>query len=451
MNLDRSESSPPPKLNVLVIAYYFPPMGLSGVQRTLKFVKYLPDFGWRPIVLTAGETPYYAHDESLLDEIQPLVNSGHIRIARTAESGVPGGGKKPGGGKQRAWKVPSTRTQRLRSKIIQTIYQPDSRVRWKKPALALAEKVIREERIDAIFSTAPPFTDFIIARHLSRKHNIPYLMDYRDAWVGNSALNFYATPFHKAYAQKLEFECLRGSSAITVVNRWMKEVLLQRYDFLTHNDVTILPHGYDPEDLTLAEPFARSEMNTKKFRLTYSGILGAYYVGRVPLAFFQALKLAVEREPEFKKNLELVFVGVFQEEYRKAAKEAGLTENLRVMDYRPHVEAVATLLASDVLWFAMSRDVSAPGKLYEYIGTRKPILGLVPADGQAARILHEYGAGVVAPPDDVKAIAGKILELYAGWKSGGLRRRANEAFVKQFDRRELTQEVARQLGLILRS
>jgi glycosyltransferase involved in cell wall biosynthesis len=444
MNLDRLEEQDQPLLNVLVIAYYFPPMGLSGVQRTLKFVKYLPDFGWRPIVLTAGETPYYAHDESLLEEIGPLAQSGRVRIVRTTSSGIPGSPQK------RSMKVPSTTVQRLRSKLIQTFYQPDSRVRWKKPALELASKILAEERIDAIFTTAPPYTDFLIARELSRKFNIPYLRDYRDAWVANSTLNFYATPFHKAYARKLEYECLRGSRGITVVNRWMKEVLLRQYDFLSHNDVTILPHGYDCMDLEAANAESSLALDPSRFRLTYSGILGAFYVGRAPYTLFDALKIAAEKEPNLKRDLELLFVGVFQDEYRKSVEKAGLGGNLRVLGYRPHTESVAALLDSDVLWMAMAQDVSAPGKLYEYLGTRKPILGLVPAGSQAEKMLEEYGAGYTASPTDPRAAAEVVLSLYRMWRSNTLPRTVNEPFVQQFDRRTLTKELARQLGLMMR-
>ena len=136
MNIDLLEPGAPPGLNVLVIAYYFPPMGLSGVQRTAKFTKYLPEFGWRPIVLTAGETPYYAHDESLLDELAPLIERNHLRIVRTKESGAPASkvAKKDG----KSLKLPSAWYQRLRSKLIQTFYQPDSRIKWKHPATAVA-------------------------------------------------------------------------------------------------------------------------------------------------------------------------------------------------------------------------------------------------------------------------------------------------------------------------
>ena len=134
-------------------------------------MKYLPEFGWRPIVLTAGETPYYAHDQSLLAEIEPLVTEGKVRIVRTKESGAPAGSVARKEGRQ--LKLPSAAYQRFRSKVIQTVLQPDSRIRWKKSALALADKIFKEERIDAILATAPPYTDFLIAKELQAKYNVP--------------------------------------------------------------------------------------------------------------------------------------------------------------------------------------------------------------------------------------------------------------------------------------
>ena len=454
MNIDQLEPGSPPGLNVLVIAYYFPPMGLSGVQRTLKFVKYLPEFGWRPIVLTAGETPYYAHDPSLLEELQPLIDNGYVRIVRTEESGIPGFRRKGQRSKDKEMrressstlKLPSAGYQRLRSKIIQTVYQPDSRIRWKNSALSAADAIFKEERIDAIFTTAPPYTDFLIARELRDKYNVPYLMDYRDAWVSNPVLNFYITPFHKAYARKLEDECLRASSAITVVNRRMKEVLLEHYNFLSHEDVTIVPHGYDPADIARAMEIADDYRNPTKFRMTYGG---TFYVGRSPQILFEAIKLAVRKEPKLASDLELVFAGILQKEFQRMAQKAGLASNIVSKGYLPHIESIALLLASDVLWMTMSDDISAPGKLYEYLGTGRTILGLVPQNSQAEKILHEYGAGVAVPPKDIKAISEAILDLYRKWRVGSLPRNVNVPFVKTFDRRLLAKEMARQLGMML--
>jgi glycosyltransferase involved in cell wall biosynthesis len=432
-----------PKRNLLVIAYYFPPMGLSGVQRTLKFVKYLPEFGWRPIVVTPSETPYYAIDDSLLDEIRPQIEAGEIVIHRTKSSGAPGGklAKKDG----KLLKLPSDAYQRFRSKLIQTFLQPDSRIRWKKHALKLIDTIYKTERIDAILATAPPYTSFLIAHALRAKYGTPYLMDYRDAWVSNKVLNFYATPFHKAYARKLEDEVLRASDAVTVVNRRMKEVLIRDYEFLSHEDVTILPHGFDQEDIDKALPLVESMRDRARFRITYSG---AFYVGRSPKVMLEAAKEAIKRIPEIREHLELVFVGVLQKEYHAMIKRSGIEANVSEMGYLAHRESVAMLLASDVLWMTMSDDISAPGKLYEYFGTKKPILGLVPRHSQAERMLRDYGAGITIPPDDVKNLTEAILKLYHMWQRGGLPAKVDEAYVKTYDRRELTREMARQLALI---
>ena len=446
MNTDQLPPDAPQKLNVLVIAYYFPPMGLSGVQRTAKFVKYLPEFGWRPIVLTACETPYYAHDESLLEELNPLIESGNLRIVRTKESGAPA--KRVVAKDGKLLKLPRAWYQRLRSKLIQVIYQPDSRIKWKKYALAEADKIFAEEHIDAIFTTAPPYTDFLIARELRKKYDVPYLMDYRDAWVANPVLNFYATPFHKAYATKLEDACLRGSSAITVASRRMKEVILARYNFIGHEEVTIVSHGYDSEDMSVAWELADNYRKPEKFRLTYGG---AFYVGRSPQAMFEAAKLAISKEPTLKDDLEFVFVGILQKEFLRSAEKMGLASNILATGYLPHRESIAVLFASDVLWMTMSDDISAPGKLYEYFGTGRPILGLVPGRSVAEKQLMDYGAGIAVDPRDVGQISDALLDLYRKWKSGKLQRDVNVAFVRSFDRRDLTKEVARQLRLMLRT
>jgi len=447
VNIDLLEPGAPPGLNVLVVAYYFPPMGLSGVQRTMKFVKYLPEFGWRPIVLTAGEMPYYATDESLMQELDPLVDTDYVRIVRTEESGAPASilAKKEGA----ALKLPSARYQRIRSKLLQTIYQPDSRIKWKTPALEMADRIFAEERIDAIYATAPPYTDFLIARELSKRHNVPFLMDYRDAWVGNPALNFYATPFHKAYARKLEDECLRGSSAITVISRTMKEVLLRDYPFLSHEDVTILPHGYDPEDLVAAASHVDRFRKPEKFRMTYGGAFYVGYPGRSPVPMLEAVKRAIETEPQLENDLEMVFAGIVHKDYARSIEKMGLNHLVTAMGYLPHREEVALLLASDVLWMIASDPFSTPGKLYEYLGTHKPILGLVMPGGHAEKILKDYGAAVTVAPKDVDAIADAILDLYHRWKKTLLPKNVNLPFVESFNRRSLSKELARQLGLML--
>jgi glycosyltransferase involved in cell wall biosynthesis len=209
--------------------------------------------------------------------------------------------------------------------------------------------------------------------------------------------------------------------------------------------VTILPHGFDQEDIDKALPFVDSLKDPSRFRITYSG---AFYVGRSPKVMLDAAKEAIKRIPDLAKHLELIFVGVLQKDYHQLIKRSGLEANVTEMGYVAHRESVGMLLASDVLWMTMSDDISAPGKLYEYFGTKKPIIGLVPRHSQVERMLREYGAGITIPPDDTKNLTEAIIKLYHMWQRGGLPTKVDEAYVKSYDRRELTREMSRQLAMI---
>jgi glycosyltransferase involved in cell wall biosynthesis len=212
--------------------------------------------------------------------------------------------------------------------------------------------------------------------------------------------------------------------------------------------VVIVSHGYDPEDFRDAMAMVDKYRSPEKFRLTYGG---AFYVGRSPVPMFEAARLAIEREPAVANDLELVFAGILQREYSRAAEKLGLAEIVRSTGYLPHVEDLALLLASDVLWMTMSDDLSAPGKLYEYLGTGKPILGLVPERSEAEKVLHDYGAGIAVRPGDIKAISDALIELHRAWRKSMLPHNVNQPFVQSFDRQSLTKELARQLGLMLKT
>ncbi len=424
---------------VLVIAYYFPPMGLSGVQRTLKFVKYLSQFGWKPIILTTPiDTPYYAFDDTLLEELEGEIKSGKVIIYRTEPDPSLKGAQKKGG----ILKMPRRGFQRLRSKIIQIFRQPDSRIGWKDIAIKKAEEIFANHKIDAIFSTAPPYTDFLIARDLKEKYDVPYLMDYRDGWVDNPTMNYYLTPLHKRKARKIEYEALRASSAITVANRKMKEILLTNYLFLDWNDVFILSQGYDSEDIEKATLLASNLTEPDTFKVTYTGV---FYILGTPKVFLQAAKEAIAEVPELGGCLELHFIGVLQKEYQKLIKKMKLDRNVIEHGYLPHLESVTQLMTSDVLWMTMPDDFAAPGKLYEYFGTRKPVLGLVPKGSYAERLLKDYGNAKLAEPNNVMAIKEALLEYFALWKAWKLPVAGNEEFLKKFDRQLLTRELALQL------
>ena len=433
--------------NVLILAYYFPPMGLSGVQRITKFVKYLPEFGWRPHVLTTGPTAYYAHDPSLLEDL----THPDIHITRT-DGTSPGSLLKEHG----TVKMPKERIRKILSAISNTVLVPDNKKGWSKRALMVARDLVQSEHFDAILVSGPPFSTMMAGAQLSAETGIPLVLDYRDLWYGNQ-FHTYPTVWHSQKHKQLEHDTLAHASKVTVTNRRIKERLLATYKHLEFNDVVIIPHGYDPADLVVGSPgserqqtlmdFSGQPPTSNAFKLTYAGI---FYDVVTPIPFFKAIKKLRKDRPNMK--FELHFAGLLRDEYRRKAKRLGLEEIVHDHGYLPHKETVRLLQRSDALWMMVGKtrnsDTISSGKLYEYFGTQKPLLVSVP-EGALRKDAERYGASWITEPHDVDAIASAISDMYDRWEA---KRTVlpEQSFVKSFDRRVLTGELARVLAGSLR-
>ncbi len=411
---------------VLVIAYYFPPMGLSGVQRTLKFVKYLPQYGWQPTVLTVEPGGYFAHDDSLLKELEGK----DVQIVRT-----PGAGPGKMFAKKETVKIPSERTRKLFSRVSDTFFIPDNKIGWKKNAVAKAVELHKETPFDLIFATAPPFTDFLIGAEIKSLINRPLVFDYRDAWV-EYPHKFYPTPLHKLRNILLERRALKASSYVVTTNRRVKELIIKRHGFLSYNDIEIIPQGFDPEDFA-GDTKAGVVPKTKKMRITYAGV---FWEDRVPDYFLQALHDLFEEQPLLRGRIEALFIGKFRKENVKLVEKLKLNDAVKVIDYLPHGECVNNLVVSDVLWMIVGDDVGSPGKTYEYIGAGKPILGCVP-DGFLKQTILEAG-GKATSPSDVEGIKNAIEEFYREFETKKLRGPAADV-IEKYDRSKLTGHLVR--------
>lgn len=413
---------------VLVIAYYYPPMGLSGVQRTLKFTKYMNRFNWEPTVITAGNVAYFAHDLGMLREAEEA----GVRIVRTEAYDLNSMiGKKYG-----TVNMPKEYLRKLYSKFTKTFFIPDNKKSWAKKAYNTARELLQKESFDIIYVTVPPYSSFMYAAMLKKEFNIPLFVDYRDLWFGNH-FAYYPTPYHRTRHKKLEYEALRASDKVIAINRRIKEKLLVTYPFLTFDDIMIIPHGYDPEDFHVDYT---PKTGTTKMRLTYSGI---FYESVTPKYFLQAFKeISVER-PDIAANIELEFIGHLRDENKKLIIDLGLNEFVRDYGYMEHIESVKKLRAADVLWMMIGNqpnaDTISTSKLFEYFGTQKPVLGCVP-EGAASIALKEYGASFVCEPEDVNAIKNKIIEIHNLYISKGLPL-PNEEFVNRHDRIALTEQL----------
>jgi len=417
---------------VLVVAYYFPPLGLSGVQRTLKFVKYLPQFGWQPTVLTVTPTGYYAQDYTLLDELHPK----NISIERVGSLDPNRLFRHKG-----VVKMPSERWRKVFTFMSDLFFIPDNKIGWKRKAVKAASELFKKKNYDVIFSTAPPFTDFLIGLELHEKFQKPLVIDYRDPWH-DYPYKYYPTPLHKLLNYKLEKKVLRASSRIIVTSRKTKELILRRFKFLQYNDITILPHGFDPADLEDDPKFHIDK--SKRLQFAHAGV---FYADRTPKHFLQAMKEVITNRPQLKDQIELVLIGNLQDEYIKMIKSLGLEGNVTITGYLDHKHCIGYLKSADILWLTLNNDKQSPGKMYEYLGLRKPILACVP-EGFVRQTLEETGSAFIVNPTDVKEIAANILQLYDLFKNNKLPK-PEEDVVQKYNRIELTNELSKIFGFLV--
>ena len=421
---------------VLVIAYYFPPMGLSGVQRTLKFVKYLQNYGWEPTVITTGKVAYFAHDDSLQKELDET----GIRVIRVAGSDPNSVLSKKG-----TIKLPSEFIRKLFNRISQTFFIPDNKKSWSKKAYKKAAELLSNEHFDCVFVTGPPFSQFEVFTSIKENFNIPLILDYRDLWY-ESYFSFYPTPMHKILHKKKEYNALKTAELVIVTNRKLKEKLLNTYKFLTFNDVVIIPHGFDQEDFSEVSAWSKP---INKMVIMYSGIFMVY---SSPKYFLNAFKqLSIERT-DIASNIELHFVGFLRKENQQIIRKLNLQSFVKDHGYVNHNESISKIKSADVLWFMVGerKNIEAilPGKVYEYIGSKKPIIACVP-EGAAKLAVEEYKASFITEPDNIEQIKNTIAQVYKLYKEGNLPV-PDDKFVEGFRRDLLAEQLAKQFNKVLR-
>ena len=409
-------------------------MGMGGVQRTLKFAKYLKHYGWESVVITDSPKKYYAVDESLLKEA--IEND--IKIERT--------GKEIIDTKDIVIKAPKESIKKLKNKVSQFLFIPDSKIGWKKKALSKIDEIWdKYGGFDLIFATAPPYTDFLIGQIVKRKYKIPLVIDYRDLWVDNKVLNSYPTYYHKMSNIRLEKKVLAEANKIITTNRKTKELIITRYGNVDYNDVIIIPHGYDQEDYDKAS--AETLPKTEKMRFLYTGSFYCYN----PKPYFEAIKYIFDKYPELEKEIEFCFLGQFTEDYVKFCQNLKIYDKLNIKGYLEHTECIKYILSSDVLVLLKSKgenEIAAMvGKIGEYIGSRKNILALLP-DGLTQKTLMNYEAVKFIDSDDHKIIGKAIYEYYLLYKENKLPA-ANEDFITMYNRKTMTDELATEFNYLL--
>lgn len=402
------------------------------MQRPLGLAKYLAEFGWKPVVITPEPGIYHTYDSSLMDEVEKH----NIEVVRVQN----------GSFFQSAGSKKKVRYSEWKGKLLRLFTSwfmfPDNKKGWIDPAVEKAIQLHKKDRFDALFSTGPPFSNHIIASKIKEETGLPVILDYRDDWLDNQYVT-YPTRWHRDKMAELEYSTIQSSDAITVVNSAYENVLFHRYPSIRR--AIILPNGFDPELTT----FNAASISRNKFIITYSGL---FYFQIQPDQFLKAVTFALKRNPDLEKVIEIQFVGSEGKVYEKLIKKLGLNDIVSFKGYRSHEETVQILQNSDLLLLILSdktkmRNVT-PGKMYEYFGTRKPVLALVPK-GISRHLLNRYKAAMISNPNDISMISHELLKFYELWKKDKLPK-GDQIFSESFNRRKQSGKLADILNSVIK-
>ena len=426
---------------LLIIAYYFPPSGGPGVQRVLKFVKYFPAFGWEPVVLTVSNGEFPARDESLLKEIPEHVHVYRSKIFEPYALYRSFTGKAKGSavdvnaipqkGVRRSGK------EKIAEIIRSTFFIPDARIGWLRSAVKMGKDIIRDEKIDAIYSSSPPYTCALIGRALKRSTGLPWIVGFRDPWTGfeNTPKRWFVP---RAIDHALEHSVLVESDAIDIAWLGIEKDFRAKHPGVSAAKYHHLPNGFDGEDYPTIE-----QKKNERFTLTYTGSL---YGTRNPFDILRAVESLVAKNLIAKNTFLLKFVGRFGDEVKQMFETSSVKENIQTIAYMPHAESIEALMRSDATLLIVDEIAGSnevvPGKVYEYLGAGKPILAIAPTDGAIAQLLRETGAGETVEHGDHEKIANVFLQYYRAFYGEAMIPPANIDAINKYERKETTRMLA---------
>lgn len=424
---------------VLVITYYWPPSGGAGVQRSLKFVKYLSRMGYDPIVLSVQEdkASYPLHDPSLLLEVPTSV-----KVVRTNSfeplnilSTLIGKKNVPYGGFANANK--ESKKQKLLRWVRGNFFIPDARVGWITYAFKEAKRIIESENINCVFISSPPHSSQLIGLKLKEVFpTLRWVADLRDPWTD---IYYYKDLLHgkraKLKDEQLEKKVLEMADAIVVVSEPIKHSFLQKSVLIQPSKIHVLPNGYDESDFESGVSIAEGVYN-----ITYVGTMADSYK---PEIFFNVFKRVVEHYAEL--NIRFNFIGNAPWTLKKMVDDMGLEAFCSWGGHIGHDEAVKEMQKSNALLLIVPDTNGAKGiltgKLFEYLGAKRLILGIGPTDGDAANIIRVCAAGEMFERNQEDQLFSWMKEKIEMWKSGDEFKAGNN-FIKNYTREALTKRLA---------
>jgi glycosyltransferase involved in cell wall biosynthesis len=401
---------------VLVITYYWPPSGGSGVQRWVKFAKYLRENGWEAVIYTPENPTLTAIDKTLAAEVpadtevirRPILEPygfyrrlvGKKGDAITNEVTPISSGRKP-------------LKDRISLYFRGNWFIPDPRIWWIRPSVRFLKKYLREHPVEAIVTTGPPQSLHLIGQRLHKALGTPWIVDFRDPWSKMYYLKHLPIS-PRAWRKHLRLEKGVIDDATTVLT--VTPLVQELYASMTKTPVAMIPNGFDEEDFAGASPAGDGNFN-----ITHTGLFAQ---DGNPFTLWKVLGEKAAADSAFRAALRLRLVGKVDAAVLDAIRSAGLAENLVLLGYKAHPEAVAEQRSASVLVLPLRNDpdytLILPGKLFEYLGARRPVLGIGQEDGAMARVLSDTQAGVTCGWDNEAGMRAFIDKAWQEHLAGGV-------------------------------
>lgn len=419
---------------ILIITYYWPPAGGPGVQRWLKFVKYLPDFGIQPIVYVPENPTYPILDEGLIDEVsdkaiviknnifEPYQLAGFFSKKQTKKisSGI----------------IPAAKKQSFLELTLLWIrgnlFIPDARFLWVKPSVTFLKKYIQENNIDTIVTSGPPHSLHLIGLQLKKELNVKWFADFRDPWttIGYHKalkLSSYAARKHK----NLEHQVLNAADMILVTSKTTKT----EFQAITSQPIEVITNGYDVEKVT-REPL------DEKFTLAH---IGSFLSDRNPKILWQSLQELIAENELFAQHFQLKLIGKVSQEILDSIAEYTLEKHINNLGYVSHIEAIQQQRKSQVLLLieidSPETKSIIPGKVFEYLVSERPIIAIGPKDSDFAEIITSTNTGVFFTYDENERLKKTILGYFELYLQKNLH--VFPVGLQQYSRKSLTEQLAK--------
>ncbi len=411
---------------VLIFTYYWPPAGGVAVQRFLKFSKFLPEYGWEPIIVTVANGSYPYYDESLVKEVAPSLRVYRTKTFEPFEFYNLLRGKK--GKTMPVVSVGSHQKpslfQRISEYIRANFFVPDARVGWAVYAVAQAAAILQKEKIDAIVTTGPPHSTHLIGLRLKQKYRLHWIADFRDPWTGifyNQLLPRSSKT--RAKDQALETQVLQNADCVTVISPGMKKEFEDRA-----KKIEVILNGYDEDNFSLS----RSQSTPATFTIRYVGNLMA---SQNVESLWRSLSTFKDRY-----SFKLELIGRVDEVVKQTIALHGLSHLTTYIDFVSHREATGLMQTAHLLLFAIPQvkdnELILTGKLFEYLASCSQLISYGPTEGNAAAILVQTGRKPMLRFDDTAGTVAQLQDAFTAYQNTGNTFKYNPESHKAFSRRQ---------------